>query len=66
MNWGYLKCTCRGQLVSSGRRERARDWLAERVGIEVNDKEGSDSDDSTDSDKTRDVIVVESGDELSD
>jgi hypothetical protein len=36
------------------------------VGIEVNDEEGSDSDDSTNSDKIRDVIVVESGDELSD
>jgi hypothetical protein len=36
------------------------------VGIEVNNKEGSNSDDSTDSNETRDVIVVESGDELSD
>jgi hypothetical protein len=36
------------------------------VGIEVNNEEGSDNDDSTDSDETRDVIVVESGDELSD
>jgi hypothetical protein len=36
------------------------------VGIEVNNEEGSDSDDSTDSYETGDVIVVESGDELSD
>jgi hypothetical protein len=36
------------------------------VGIEVNNEDGSDSDDSTDSDKTGDMIDIESGDELSD
>lgn len=36
------------------------------MGIEINNEEGTDRDDSTDSDKTGDVIVVESGDELSD
>ena len=66
LDWGHSRRSCRKQPVSSGRKERARDWLSERVGIEVNDEEGSDSDDSTDSDETRDVIVVESGDELSD
>jgi hypothetical protein len=66
LDWGHSRLTCRGQPVSSGRRERARDWLAEIVGIEFNNEEGNDSDDSTDSDKTGDVIVVESGDELSD
>ena len=66
LNWGHSKRTCRGQPVSSGRRERARDWLAEADDIETNDEENSDgSDDSTDSSRTEDVIVVESDDELS-
>jgi hypothetical protein len=61
LDWGHSRRTCRRQPVSSGRRERARDWLAE---TEANNEEGSD--DCTDSDKTEDMIVVESGDELSD
>jgi hypothetical protein len=66
LDWGHSRRSCRRQPVSSGRKERACDWHAERVGIDVNNEEGSDSDDSTDSDEARDVIVVESGDELSD
>src|ERR1700761_4207818 len=29
LDWGHNKRSCRGQPVSSGRRERARDWLDE-------------------------------------
>ena len=67
LDWGHSRRTCRGQPVSSGRRERARDWLAETVDIEEgSDGKDNDGDNSTNSDETGDVIVVESGDELSD
>jgi hypothetical protein len=64
LDWGHSRRTCRGQPVSSGRRERARDWLAEADDIETNDENSDGSDDSTDSSRTEDVIVVESDDEL--
>jgi hypothetical protein len=39
LNWGHSKRTCRGQPVSSGRCERARDWLAEREDMEEEARE---------------------------
>src|SRR6266536_854403 len=35
LDWGHNKRSCRGQPVSNGRRERARDWLAEVVNREL-------------------------------
>lgn len=74
LNWGHSKRTCRGQPVSSGRRERARDWLAAQ-GENSNNDGASDSDnDSTidgasnsasdSSDLTDEEIIVELADQF--
>ena len=41
LGWGHNKRSCRGQPVSSGRRERARDWLDE---VEVSSDRDDDDD----------------------
>jgi len=38
LDWGHNKGTCRNQPVSSGRRERAREWLGEVI-VELGDLE---------------------------
>jgi hypothetical protein len=64
LDWGHSKRTCRGQPASSGRRERARDWLAAQVenacsnGASDND-DGSASDSN---DSTEEEIIVELAD----
>jgi hypothetical protein len=78
LDWGHNKKSCRGQPVSSGRRERARDWLAEvvdRVDSNEDDQEADienkDEDEDEDEDKEieqeeEDQVVEEEDSELSD
>jgi hypothetical protein len=66
LDWGHYRRTCRRQPVSSGRKERAHDWLNGTV--DVASMEGSDkgSDESSGTEGgTEDMIVVELCDELS-
>jgi hypothetical protein len=67
LDWGYSKRTCRGQPVSSGRRERARDWLAGQVESTNNDgASDNDNDSASDSnDLTEEEIIVELADQFS-
>src|SRR6266536_3457940 len=68
LDWGHNKKSCRGQPVSSGRRERARDWLAEGEsgvdsdngdqGTDIEDKdedEHEDEDEDSDEDGDEDI-----------
>jgi len=78
LNWGHNKRSCRGQPVSNGRRERARDWLAEVANreLEVNsDKEEGQETEIEDEDEDQDdeieqeeedQVVEEEDSELSD
>ena len=63
LNWGHNQRTCRGQPVSSGRKERARDWLGEVVSGVLEEEEESSKESSDSGD---DVIEVELGDKESD
>jgi hypothetical protein len=75
LNWGHSKRTCRGQPVSSGRRERARDWLAAQGQNSDNDGASDSDNDSTidgasnsasnSSDLTDEEIIVELADQFS-
>ena len=66
LDWGHNKKSCRGQPVSSGRRERARDWLAEEelgvnsdrdqgTDIEDEDKDKDNGEDNEDRDSDEDI-----------
>ena len=52
MDWGHNKSTCRNQPVSSGRRQRARDWLEEEVVIILGDLESGQEEGTISSDSS--------------
>jgi hypothetical protein len=61
LDWGHSRRTCRRQPVSSGRKERARDWqLPDNIVDDDNDMEEEDTTSSSE------AVEVESGDELDD
>ena len=79
LDWGHNKRSCRGQPVSSGRRERARNWLGEvevssdreeDQGTEIDDEdEDEDRDEDEDMEigqEEEDQVVEEEDSELSD
>ena len=74
LNWGHNKKSCRGQPVLNGRRERARDWLAEVVNKESEVDSDIEEDQETETDiedkeieqEEEDQVVEEQDSELSD
>jgi hypothetical protein len=71
LDWGHNKRSCRSQPVSNGRRERARDWLAEGANreLEVNsDREDQETEieDEEIEQEEEDQAVKEEDSELSD
>jgi len=63
LEWGHNKRRCTGQPVSSGRRERARDWLSEVQIIRQEEEEEEEEDEEEDEEGT---IEEEEGDKQSD
>ena len=78
LDWGHNKRSCRGQPVSSGRRESARDWLDEvEVSSDRDEDQGTEIEDEDDEDRDEDQdreieqeeehqVVEEEDSELSD
>jgi len=77
LDWGHNKRSCRGQPVSSGRRERARNWLDEvevsydreedqRTEIEDEDEDWDEDQDKEIEQEEEDQVVEEEDSELSD
>jgi hypothetical protein len=64
LDWGHNRRRCTGQPASSGRHERARNWLEE---IQVDREEGEDSEDSEDEEEeNKNEAIPEEEDEQED
>lgn len=64
LDWGHNKRSCRGQPVSNGRRERARDWLAEVVNGELEASSGEEEDQESENEDQNDEIEQEEDDQV--
>ena len=64
LDWGHNKRSCRGQPVSNGRRERARDWLSEVVDKELTVDYDKGDQETEDEDEDEDEIEQEEEDQV--
>jgi hypothetical protein len=64
LDWGHNKRSCRGQPVSNGRIERARDWLAEVVNGELEASSREEEDQETENEDQNDEIEQEEDDQV--